>query len=544
MARRKKYGAAILVGELLRVSELISQEQLDKALPTAQKTGLPIGRVLVESGIVTEGVVRASVIAQMRINDNLLHPELAAKALRIVQQEGLPIEEALILLGWNSDYYERTNQLGELLLEAGCITEAQLSAGYEVCFASGLALTRVLVLRSALPEVLAYTALSAQLLIRDGTLPYSQAVDFVRQAANVTDLSKQTSAINIKNKVRLRLGELLVSSGAVNELDLISAVERCLVSEIQVGQALLQMEAITAPVLQIALEAQARLNAGLIDPNQAIQLVRTAINSFSPQTLSAQEYRQDGEFPNAQLGQLLRSIGLSESADLLTVVRELTLQKENLAFKVVSQDEELKTRLSRDLHDTIIADLMMLKRYLVADKKPSFDHVGEIVDDIVRQLRDICHDFSPRQLQELGLHAGLKEMLTRYQQRTAINCDFVFDTEIPEDLPEPVKLHVFRIVQECLNNIDKYAGASRVSIEIERPSAELLRISVNDNGSGFKRSEVGGPTTMGGMGISNLFERVELIRVYFPAQLYLRSTPGAGARITLELSVKTAKSLI
>jgi signal transduction histidine kinase len=100
-----------------------------------------------------------------------------------------------------------------------------------------------------------------------------------------------------------------------------------------------------------------------------------------------------------------------------------------------------------------------------------------------------------------------------------------------------VKLHIFRIVQECLNNIDKYASASRVSLEISKPSPEVLRFAVIDNGSGFKMTEVGPPSTVGGMGLHNLYERVELIRVYFPAQLFLRSTPGAGARISLEITV-------
>ena len=80
--------------------------------------------------------------------------------------------------------------------------------------------------------------------------------------------------------------------------------------------------------------------------------------------------------------------------------QRLELEKNNLLFKLLNQQEELKNQLARDLHDSVIADLMMLKRYLSGDRKLTTEETIEIIDETILQLRDIVNDYSPRQLQE------------------------------------------------------------------------------------------------------------------------------------------------
>jgi len=125
----------------------------------------------VESGVLTESLVRASVMAQSLLRDKLLHFQLAVKALKKTAELDITYDTALKELGWHEEYYEISNKLGKLLIDAQAVTEDQLAGANEVCFASGLPLGRVLVLRKVIPEVVAYAALSVQVLLREGRLP-------------------------------------------------------------------------------------------------------------------------------------------------------------------------------------------------------------------------------------------------------------------------------------------------------------------------------------------------------------------------------------
>jgi signal transduction histidine kinase len=115
-----------------------------------------------------------------------------------------------------------------------------------------------------------------------------------------------------------------------------------------------------------------------------------------------------------------------------------------------------------------------------------------------------------------------------------MNCQLVCERELPP-LPEPVKLHIFRVIQECLNNVEKYSGASRVQVIIEKKGDNQLAFVVLDNGKGFEPGVASERTDGGGMGIGSMRERTELIRCYFPARLKIDSQPGVGTRVTLEV---------
>lgn len=221
---------------------------------------------------------------------------------------------------------------------------------------------------------------------------------------------------------------------------------------------------------------------------------------------------------------------------LPTLEKQLEIEKNNLLFKLLNQQEELKNQLARDLHDSVIADLMMLKRYLSGDKKLSAEETIEIVDEVVVQLRDIVNEYSPRQLQEWGLQVGIEDLLERISRRTGLTIDFKFNGELPK-YPDLVSLHIFRVIQESLNNIEKHAGASAVTVDIRASSHGISTFKVTDNGAGFDaaqvRLEADGSHSMG---LEGMRERVELIRCFYPCQIAIESEKGQGTTITLTVS--------
>jgi len=536
-----RIGTNILIGDLLVRAELITSSQLAEALPIAKKTGLPVGRILIEAGNVNERVLRATVVAQSLIRDGMLHTELAVKALKLLARSDLSLEAALKRLEWRSEYYQTTNKLGHILLDAQCLGREQLSAALEVCFASGLPLGRVLVLRKVVPEVVAYAALSAQVLLREGKIPRNEAVSAVKLAGSMK-CSIQTwlehgGMLPATEQGVIRLGELLSLAGIVSELDLLSAVERGLLEEKPIGQILIHAGLINEKILAAALELQAQVN-------------RRELGSFEAASLLADVAAKGGDladgdsapvraeaFKDRGLSQLLSLVGLSDADDPKALLHEVLIQKQNLAYKVVSQHEEVKHRLARDLHDTIIADLLMLRRYLAGDRKLSTEETIQIVDDVVRQLREICNDFAPRNLHDWGLQMTLQDLAERLKTRTGIDCVFACNANLV-NLPEPVQLHIFRIVQECLNNVEKYAKASQALIQLDTDQ-KILRLTVSDNGSGLEGRKESRENLLesGGMGMQSMRERVELIRCYFPTKLAIQSVPGKGLSVVLELTV-------
>lgn len=231
-----------------------------------------------------------------------------------------------------------------------------------------------------------------------------------------------------------------------------------------------------------------------------------------------------------------RSEPAATSSDGSSNVQSLMLEKQNLIFKVLNQQEILKNELARSLHDTVLADLLMLKRHLRGDRELSKEEILTTIDEIAQQLRDICNECAPRNLHDWGLKTSLHDMLQRMGQRTAIECSLICDVDIP-NLPDSVELNIFRLIQESLNNVEKHARASKVSITIERQGKRTFRFIVVDNGKGFLPGENVRSVDKGGMGVSGMRERVDLIRCFFPAELGLKSAPGEGTTVVLEITL-------
>lgn len=231
-----------------------------------------------------------------------------------------------------------------------------------------------------------------------------------------------------------------------------------------------------------------------------------------------------------------RSESAASLSDSSNNLQSLKLEKQNLIFKVLNQQEILKNELARSLHDTVLADLLMLKRHLRGDRELSKEEILTTIDEIAQQLRDICNECAPRNLHDWGLKTSLQDMLQRMGQRTAIECSLICDVDIP-NLPDVVELNIFRLIQESLNNVEKHAKASKVSITIERLGKRTIRFTLVDNGKGFVPGESVRSLDKGGMGVSGMRERVDLIRCFFPADFSLKSAPGEGTTVVLEITL-------
>jgi signal transduction histidine kinase len=228
-----------------------------------------------------------------------------------------------------------------------------------------------------------------------------------------------------------------------------------------------------------------------------------------------------------------------EGDALKTAVRELLFAEQNMAQKIVSQQEEIQNRIARDLHDAVIADIMALKRSLSENAALSGNELSSALDSICQRIREICHDLTPRDLRDWGLQTVIEDLLERVSQRTSADCSLECERDLPE-FPYPVQLHLFRIVQECLNNIEKYAGASRVIVKFEVLD-QVVRLTMTDDGKGYEASDLDGRRAReGGWGLSGIRERAEMIRCFYPTKLSFQSQPGRGSKTVLEMRLSEA----
>lgn len=536
-ASQSKLGSHVQIGDLFCQAELVTTANLAEALSRSEQSGLHVGRVLVESGAISERLLREALKVQSQIREGMLHIELGAQALTLLSNTDLTLEACLQILNWRPEYYHCFQKMGRLMLDAGCAKREDLIPALEICHSKKLPLLRILVQRKVIPNTIAYAVASVRILLAKGTIKYNEALSSIKFAESMnTSLHtwlKREGVLPFSKTGGVRLGELLNLAGIVSEVDLISALELTLLERKQIGQVLIDSGLITESVLGLALELQKKVNGNELGHFEAANSLNDALGEEEAKSI----LEQIGSHQLKSLPELLSHAGLSASDDPHALLKEIMVQKQNLAYRLVSQQEALKHQLSRDLHDAIIADLLALRRQLLEDDGlPKAQNI-EALDLVVAQLRELCHDFAPRQLHDWGLQVFLQDLLERFQLRTGTDCSFVYEVD-GINLPESVELHIFRIAQECLNNVEKYSEASFVSLEVIKNDG-LFTMAITDNGKGMDQGEVllENPLKMGGTGLWGMAERVELIRCYYPARFSIKSKLGEGVKVNLELTL-------
>jgi signal transduction histidine kinase len=216
-------------------------------------------------------------------------------------------------------------------------------------------------------------------------------------------------------------------------------------------------------------------------------------------------------------------------------VRSLVAEKHALVQKIVDQQEAIQNNLARDLHDVVLGNVMLLRRSVSGGKLLSADESISVLDEIAKRLRDVCQELSPRDLKDCGLRPMIEELCSSLSTRVGCHTHFICPDELP-DLPQEVSLHIYRIAQECFNNVGKHASASEVTLSIEL-NQNVFTMTIADNGVGYDTEKPQARTRAGGSGASIIRERAELIGCIYPARVWFDSQQGKGAKLTLEIMV-------
>ena len=201
---------------------------------------------------------------------------------------------------------------------------------------------------------------------------------------------------------------------------------------------------------------------------------------------------------------------------------------------MVTAHEQERRRIARDLHDVVGQALTVVKLNLEslrrdASGRPTdadLRHSIAVVDQAMRDVRDVAIDLRPAILDDLGLVAAVRWYLSRQGRLVGYRTSFATDS-IPLGLDDEVESACFRALQEALTNVARHARATRVSVELRQSSDEIVLV-VEDDGVGFNvlrsRRRAGRRPTLGLTGMS---ERVCTIG----GSIEITSAPGRGTRI-------------
>ncbi|NIF06682.1 sensor histidine kinase [Chryseobacterium sp. Tr-659] len=204
--------------------------------------------------------------------------------------------------------------------------------------------------------------------------------------------------------------------------------------------------------------------------------------------------------------------------------KKLSLEKErSLQFtkNLLDKTEEERKRIASDLHDSVSHELLSLKHSFEASQL----QLNEKVDSIINDIRAISRNLHPVLFEKIGLEASLEQFVERIQNTHR----FMLSSEInyQDGLTTEKELQIYRIVQEAVSNIIKYADAIAAKV-IVTENKDTVILEIIDNGKGFNVKET--LEKMDAFGLHNIIERSKAIG----GQAHITST-DKGTKIVVQI---------
>ena len=211
--------------------------------------------------------------------------------------------------------------------------------------------------------------------------------------------------------------------------------------------------------------------------------------------------------------------------------RAVKFREEQVRAEIATLEKD-RSRIVSDLHDELGPLLSTVRMQLNSLETPlQQDHIligkaSDHLDNVLDRIREISRDLMPRALLRKGLVTALEEFTRDLNEGTGPRITLHAPAVL--ELPSDYQIHIFRILQEIVNNALKHAQATAITIEMET-TAPGIRLRVTDNGQGFVPEAISADAS--GLGLKNIMSRVDIMN----GDLYLDSAPGNGTQYTIEI---------
>jgi len=206
-------------------------------------------------------------------------------------------------------------------------------------------------------------------------------------------------------------------------------------------------------------------------------------------------------------------------------------EREAFAHQLIESQEHERKRLAGELHDSLGQNLLVAKNWTLIGlntidaANPAREHLNEISETLslaINEVREIAHNLRPYQLERLGLTNTIEHMITHV--RNSADVEFIAELDNIDDLlSQDSAINLYRLVQECVNNVVKHSNATKAWLFIKRTGNDA-EITCRDNGRGF---DPAANSSQNGLGLAGMLERVRML----------------GGRYTLESGVSKGTTM-
>lgn len=264
------------LGEILLEAGIISPDVLEQGLLIAKRATMPLGRVLIMSGHVSELDVDCALVTQVSIRDGAIDVRMAKELLRFAHVHQVTIDEAYRLNGIGRGIGP-LSRMGKLVLAAGLVDDVGLKCAMRHSKSTGYPLGRALVALNLIQKSTLFDCLNLQILMRDNQLSFLQAVRALQSmnSLNITfDAALQSVGVNYpRTSTRLRLGDLLAEAGLLSREDGLIIAELGTENDATFGQLLVQYNLLTPQFVESAVQIQSMMTMPMFSKSRAIRLL-------------------------------------------------------------------------------------------------------------------------------------------------------------------------------------------------------------------------------------------------------------------------------
>ncbi len=216
---------------------------------------------------------------------------------------------------------------------------------------------------------------------------------------------------------------------------------------------------------------------------------------------------------------------------------EIMKQQEIKAKAVMEAEENERQRIAKDLHDGVGQMMSAAKMNLSAfeseihfadeEQKRSFQKIINLVDESCKEVRNVSHIMMPNALLKNNLATAIQDFVNKLSHRSLRV--HVYTEGLDSKLDSNVEAVLYRVVQECVHNAIKHAGATSLDISLIRDK-EGISGTIEDNGKGFDPAD---KENFEGIGIKNISTRIE----YLKGTVDFDSAPGRGTLVAFHVPV-------
>jgi signal transduction histidine kinase len=222
----------------------------------------------------------------------------------------------------------------------------------------------------------------------------------------------------------------------------------------------------------------------------------------------------------------------------LRQVKRAHAAQEAFSRQLIQSQESERKRIAADLHDGLGQNLLIIKnRALLGTMnseahqafKEQFDMISASASQAIDEVRQIAYNLRPYHLDQLGLTNAIEVMIEKVAASTTIHMTASI-SPIDELFSKEDEINIYRVVQECLNNVVKHASATEAQVRVKR-DGHAIHITVEDNGRGFVPN--GRRAGRRGLGLTGMSERVKMLGGLHK----IDSAAGRGTTVTIRINL-------